>query len=275
MPQALIGLLFLAILTEPSPQPPLKTIVTVHSSQFCTDLILSVRPALVGLMRNDQLIRLGSSALKAGDRDVKFGGLPESSFNQQGGAKWSPNSGDIELLNARQHQLAAAMAENIAMVQTVLSNPNAPAPSGDDAAKLASIKSQLDVVLGEQRKAINILAGNADTSDLADLYNAPNATGFERDYVTPVNQAGLNGVSPLNGNLTSQNNVVPAPGKGKTSTTDPTTASQVAIANAEASSPFYSPYEKLARALDADRDLIGQTEGLLSKTIISEVDGCR
>lgn len=276
MPQAWMAFLLAAVVSPPTPQPALKTIVTVHSSQFCTDLILAVKPALVGLMRNDQLIDLGHSALKRGDSDVKFGGTAESSFNQQGAATWTVNEGDITFLNNRQRQLAAAMANNIDMVKAVLANPNAPAPSGDDKAKLASIEAELNAVIGEQRQAIDIIQGNADTADLAAAYNAPSATGIESDNPNlPTTQAGLNGISPLDAQLTSQHNLVGGPGKGKIATTDPTTQAQNAIAQAANSSVFNNPYGKLARALEMDQSLIGKSEDSAAKAIVDAAIECQ
>lgn len=276
MPQAWMALVLAAVVSPPTPQPALKTIVTVHSSQFCTDLILAVKPALVGLMRNDQLIDLGRSALKRGDQDVKFGGTAESSFNQQGAAAWTVNEGDITFLNNRQRQLAAAMANNIEMVKAVLANPNAPSPSGDDKAKLAAIESQLNAILGEQRQAIDIIQGNADTADLAAAYNAPSATGIESDNPNmSTTPAGLNGISPLDARLTSQHNLVGGPGKGKIATTDPTTQAQNAIAQAANSSVFNNPYGKLAQALQMDQTLIEKSEDAAAKAIVDAAIECQ
>lgn len=274
---AWISFLLTAMVSPPAPQPsPPKTIVTVHSSQFCTDLVLAIRPALVGLMRNDQLIDLARSTLVAGDRDVKFGGAPVSSFNQQGAAHWTASEGDIMLLDARQRQLTAAIAKKMEMVQTVLANPNAPKPDGDDKAKLAEIRAQLDLILHEQRSATNIIAGNTATSDLAGLYNSSSATGIERDVITPVTPADQSGTSALGARLTSQNNVVPQRGgiRGFAPTTDPTTASQAAINRAAGSNTFDSPYAKLAGALKIDQATIGQTERTAAHAIIEAVEGC-
>lgn len=268
---AWISFLLTAMVSPPAPQPsPPKTIITVHSSEFCTYLVLAVRPALVGLMRNDQLIDLGRSALVAGDRDVKFGGAPVSSFNQQGAAHWTASEGDIMLLDARQRQLTAAIAQNMEMVQTVLENPNAPKPGGDDKAKLAAIRAQLDLILREQRTATNIIAGNSATSDLAGLYNSSSATGIERDKVSPITAADQTGTSALNARLTSQNNVMPGHGP----TTDPTTASQVRLNRAAGSNTFDSPYAKLVSALKSDQVLIGKTEESASHAIVEAVEGC-
>lgn len=274
---AWISFLLTAMVSPPAPQPsPPKTIITVHSSEFCTYLVLAVRPALVGLMRNDQLIDLGRSALVAGDRAVKFGGAPVSSFNQQGAAHWTTSEGDVMLLDARQRQLTAAIAQNMDMVQTVLANPNAPKPDGDDKAKLGQIRAQLDLILSEQRRATNIISGNAATNDLGGLYNAASATGIERDNYTPITPADQSGTSALNARLTSQDNVVPQAGKikGFAATTDPTTASQAKINQAAGSNAFDSPYAKLVSALKIDQTAIGQTEQSASHAIIEAVEGC-
>lgn len=276
MLQAWMGFLLAAMVSPPTPQPALKTIVTVHSSEFCTALVLSVRPALVGLMRNDQLIGLGQSALSNADRDYKFGGQAESSFNQQGAATWTANSGITTMLDSRERQLASAMSYNVDGVEAALANPNAPAPSGDDKAKLAAIKGQLVAILNEQRNASNILSGNADTADLASLYNSSAKTGIESDNPNePVNPANLNGIAPLGSGLTSQDNLVAGPGKGKVSTTEPVDQSKASISRAETSAAFYSPYDKLVRALKMDRALIVRSEESATKAIVEAAVECQ
>lgn len=276
MLQAWMGLLLAAVVSPPTPQPALKTIITVRSSQFCTALVLSIRPALVGLMRNDQLIGLGQSALSNADRDYKFGGQAESSFNQQGGATWAPNSGITTMLDSRERQLASAMAYNVEGVEAALANPNAPSPEGDDKAKLASIKAQIAAILDEQRKASNILSGNADTADLAGLYNDSSRSGIETDYPNAqVNPADLNGISPLEARLTSQDNVAPLGKTGKISTTEPVDQSKASISRAQTSAAFYSPYDKLVRALKMDRALIVRSEESATKAIVQAAVECQ
>lgn len=284
MLQAWMGVFLLAaMVSPPTPQPALKTIITVHSSQFCTALVLSVRPALVGLMRNDQLIGLGQSALSNADRDYRFGGQAESSFNQQGAATWTPNSGITTMLDSRERQLASAMAYNVEGVEAALANPNAPTPEGDDKAKLAAIKAQIAAILNEQRKASNILSGNADTADLAGLYNQSSRTSIETDYPNAqVNPADLNGISALGARTTSQGNVVagpgsagPGPGGGKVETTEPVDQSKAAISRAETSAPFYSPYDKLVRALQMDKALIVRSEESATQAIVQAAAECQ
>ncbi|HEY1977780.1 MAG TPA: hypothetical protein VGG89_14605 [Candidatus Baltobacteraceae bacterium] len=263
--------MLLVVLGAPSPQPALKTIVTVHSSPFCTALANSVKPALAGLMRNDQLIDLGRSALMAGDRNAKYGGEPTSSFNQQGPAQWSPTSGQTAILDSRQRQLASAIDHNVATIETILSDPKhlATGSGTQEQANLAAIKSQLSAVLDRQHTAANILAGTADTSDLASLFNA-GAVSFINGGATGQADP-LNGLSPLQARLTSQKNIV----KGAGSTSDPVASSQVRIAQASASRPLYSPYEKLADAMRVDQILIGRSENAASQTIVDAAVGCK
>lgn len=266
-----MGLLLSVVLASPSPQPVLKTIVTVHSSPFCSALTTSVKPALFGLMRNDQLIGLGRSALAAGSADTKYGGTPASSFNAQSAATWSPSSGDTAMLNSRQRQIAAALEHNIETIDTLLANPKqfVAAPIGDEQGTLATIKSQLNAVLNQQRTAVNILAGTADSSDLASLYNSSVLNALSSATNTgSMDQLGA--ASPLTNRLASQNNVVSGPG----STTDPTAAMQVAIAHAQATRPLSSPYVPLARAVQADQILIQQSEDVAAKTIVDAAAGC-
>lgn len=259
----------LAALTAPSPQPALKTIVTVHSSPFCTALTNSVKPALVGLMRNDQLIDVGRSALTAGDHDVNQGGTATSSYNQQGSAAWSMSAGDEERLNARQREIASALEHNIETIDKILGNLKQLAP-GDEQATLAAIKSQLSAILDKQRTAVNILAGTADSADLASLYNSGVYNGIAEKTIDGTMDS-LGSASPLTSRLATQHNVV----SGAGSTTDPTTTIQVQVANAEASKPLSNPYAKIARAMQADQILIGQSEDAAATTIVTAASGCK
>jgi hypothetical protein len=272
MTEAWVGLLLSVVVASPSPQPALKTIITVHSSPFCSALTTAVKPALFGLMRNDQLIGLGRSALVTGGADAKYGGEPASSFNQQSAATWSTSSGDTTLLNSRQRQIAAALEHNIETIDTILANPKqfVTAPTGDEQATLAAIKSQLNAILNKQRTAESILGGTADSSDLAGLYNSPVFNSLS-DTTSTGTMDSLGSASPLSNRLASQNNVVNGPGR----TTDPTAQMQVQIAHAEASKPLSSPYEKLARAVQVDQVLIEQSEDTASKTIVDAAAGCK
>ncbi|HVA33432.1 MAG TPA: hypothetical protein VNG31_04745, partial [Candidatus Baltobacteraceae bacterium] len=67
-----------------SPQSSIPTIAHVHSSPYCTALRKAVDPALVGLMRNDALIKVGLSAMFRMDHDFKYGGEVITSWGQQG-----------------------------------------------------------------------------------------------------------------------------------------------------------------------------------------------
>lgn len=272
MTLAWMGLLLSAVVASPSPQPALKTIVTVHSSPFCSTLTTAVKPALFGLMRNDQLIGLGRSALATSAGDAKYGGMPGSSFNQQGSATWSSSSGDTTLLGNRQRQIAVALEHNIETIDKILANPKqfVAAPNGDEQATLAAIKSQLNAILTQQRTAENVLAGTADSSDLASLYNSPVFNSLS-DTTAGGTMDQLGSASPLTNRLSAQHNVVNGPGE----TTDPTAAMQVAIAHAEASKPLSSPYDKLARAVQADQVMIAQSEETASKTIVDAAAGCK
>ena len=271
MMQGWMGLLLSVVLASPSPQTP-KTIVTVHSSPFCTVLRTSVRPALFGLMRNDQLIGLGQSALVAGASDGKYGGTPASSFNQQGAAAWSPSTGETAMLNSRLRQLAVGLEHNIETIDGILANPKefAATPAGDEQTTLAAIKSQLDAILSRQRTADNILAGTADSSDLASLFNSP-AFNPLSNTTSAGTMDPLTNVSPLDARLASQHNVV----KGAGSTTDPVANMKVTIAHAEASKPLSSPYDTLARAIQADQILIAQSEDAAAKVVVNAAAGCK
>lgn len=223
-------------------------------------------------MRNDQLIDVGRSALMASGHDAKFGGTASSSYNQQSAATWNTSSADEEMLGARQREIASALQHNIETIDKILANLKAAAtaPSGDEKTTLAAIESQLGAILDKQRTATNIIAGTADSADLASLYNSGVYNGISEKTIEGTMDS-LGSASPLTSRLASQHNVV----SGAGSTSDPTGTIRVQIAHAEASKPLSSPYDKIARAVQADQILIGQSESMASTTIVTAAAGCK
>jgi hypothetical protein len=239
---------------SPAPQPTLKTIVTVHSSQFCSVLRESLRPALAELLQNDRSIELGHSVfVAAGDR-IKHGGVESPSDGLRTAPKLSPSSSDTILVESRQRQLAKAVEDNIEAVKTILSDKKrfAVVAPGDENTKLLSIESQLNAVVGEQETAVNIISGQVEGAELAALYNRdPSWGGADATH----------GVSPMEAMLA---------GHGQ----DGHALYDVWAAAEEASVPFYDPYEPFARALENDQHSIAESEVAASKSIVDAAGGC-
>lgn len=254
----------------PSPQPTIPTIIEVHSSPYCTALRKTVEPALAGLMRNDALITVGLSAMLRMDHDFNYGGELVSSWNQQGAATIIQSSGKVQLFDNRLHQTAGALQHNIDVVETILSNADETLKPRDanEQASLASIKVQLARTADQQKTAINLINGTAETQELDQIFNAatpiapPGPTAIQHDADT------LSGVSPLNAMLSKGEPALGVAG-------DPTLTIETMKAKAQATGPFHSPYEPIINALTDDQLLIGSYENTASIDIIAGAAGCK
>jgi hypothetical protein len=238
---------------SPSPQPTLKTIVTVHSSQFCTVLRELVRPALAALMQNDQSIKLGDSVfVAAGDR-IKHGGVESPSDGLRTAPKLSPSSGDTILVENRLRRVAKTIEDNIAAIEAILSDKKRFAvAAASENTTLLSIESQLNAIVGEQRTAVNVISGQAEGAEVVALYNRdPSWGGADATH----------GVSPLE---------AMAAGHGQ----DQHAQYDVWAASQEGTVPFYDPYEPFARSLEKDQLAIAGSEDAASKSILEAAGGC-
>lgn len=241
---------------SPSPQPTLKTIITVHSSAFCTVLGEAVRPALAGLIRNDQLIERGHTTYVDAGYRATHGAIDTPSIGGViGPPATSQSPADAMMVENRQRRLAKTLADNIAAVDTLLSDKKrfATVTATDDAAKLLSIQSQLNAIAAKQRTAANIISGEVESTELATLYNRdPSWGGADAAH----------GVSPL---------VAMEAGHGS----DGAAIYNVWQAAIESTKPLYDPYAAFTEALGNDQTSIADAEGAASKSIVEAAGGCQ
>lgn len=255
----------------PAPQPSIPTIITVHSSPYCTALRKSIDPVLVGLMRDDALISIGQNAMRSMDHDFKYGGMLTSSWGTVGAASTQQAPGRVQNFDNRLHETSTALQHNIDVIETILANADTTLkPSNaDEEASLASIKAQLTKIADQQKTAINLMNGTADTQELDEIFNyAIQEAPSDAIAVQPWHSDTLNGVSPLTAMLAKG-----SPGTGVSG--DPTLTVAMAKAKAQASAPLQSPYERLANALKDDQILIGSYENTAAKDIIAGAAGCK
>ena len=239
----------------PSPQPTLKTIVTVHSSQFCTALQQSVRPALAELIRNDRSIETGRSNFAAAGDRIIHGGIESPGDGLRSAPTLSASPGDTFIVENRQRNLAAKIQENIETIETILADKKRFAVVGasDESAKLLSIQSQLNAVVDQQRTAVNIISGQVEGSALVALYNSePSWGGADATH----------GVSPLE---------AMEAGHGH----DGHAIYDVWAAAQESTVPRYDPYAPFTQALVEDQHAISQSEDVVSKSIVEASGGCQ
>jgi hypothetical protein len=255
----------------PSPQPTIPTIIEVHSTPYCTALRKAIAPALAGLMRNDELIAVGQSAMLNMDHDFKYGGELVSSWGSTGPATIVQLPGKVKLFDNRLEQTARALQHNVDVVDTILANTdNTLKPSNaDEQASLASVKAQLDKIARQQKAAINLLDGTAETQELDQIFNATTVEApSDMLAIQSWHSDTLNGVSPLNSMLAKGEPALGVAG-------DPTLTIEIMKANAQASSGFHSPYTPLIEALTDDQILIGAYENAASANIVAGAAGCK
>lgn len=257
VPLLVASLLLVAIVVAtPSPQPTLKTIVTVHSSQFCTALGQIARPALAGLIGNDRLIERGRAAFADAGYRATHGAIDSPSVAGVIGPPATAQSpDDAMMVENRQRQLAKTLEDNIQRVETILAGKkNLPNVTGnDEAAKLTLIESQLSAIAASQRTAVDLISGQVEGAELAALYNRdPSWGGADATH----------GVSPLEAMKAGHGFEGDA-------------QYNVWQAAQESSKPLYDPYEVFTRALASDQTLIGEAEDTASKSIVDAAGGCK
>lgn len=238
-----------ALVPAPSPSP-LKTIVTVHSSGFCTALRQGVAPVLRGLMRNDALIALGRSAYVTMNRDATYGGYLESSYNQQGAANVVVASGLYGLLAYRQRQIANALEHNLGTMESIL-NDKKRFPDGLPASEqstLSAMESQLASVVSDQHTVIDVFSGATDAQELTNLFNGNPSLG----------SASLTGASPL---------------RAQEQKVDPSARVQ-ALAYLGNTSFGNSVYAKLAQVIGAGQKEISDSETVVAETVMANAPAC-
>jgi hypothetical protein len=135
--------LLAAALATPSP-PPLKTIGHAHASPFCSALREQVGTAVRALLENKPVIGQGKDIFLDMARDLTRG-----------------NGRRIDLDMERVNGLVTPMVQNLAATDAALDKLQQETKShpGEDDAKLAQIRAQLEAVADDQRKMLNVFSG--------------------------------------------------------------------------------------------------------------------
>jgi len=88
---------------------------------------------------------LGRAASLAMNNEMTFGGILQSSFNQQGAAQVGPPAGSVTSFVQRERQIASSLEHNVETVETILADSHrfTEHPANDEQSTLSSIKAQL------------------------------------------------------------------------------------------------------------------------------------
>jgi len=145
----------LAATVSTTPQPsssPLKTIIDVKARTLCATLAEHVRPAMLGLMKNDNAIGYSVSVLNKTASDAASHGRI-----------------DIDMLQVK--NIALALNHNIFTIDNMLNDPaHFPShPKTPDEIAESQIKQDLLKLLDRQKLIVNALYGTADTLALSSM----------------------------------------------------------------------------------------------------------
>jgi hypothetical protein len=139
--------------TAPQSSPGLKTIIDVKSRTLCTALRENVSTSLVGLMKNDRVIDLGSRVFrKMGADQVK-------------------KSKALQMDALANENVVGAMVHNLAEIDRLLDDPaRFPLnPKTDDERSADRMKAELQAIEDRQKLQLNVINGTIQTDDLSTM----------------------------------------------------------------------------------------------------------
>ncbi len=163
----------------PSPQAsPLKQIIDVKSRALCTTLGSKIQIALVGLMKNDEVIEAGKRTFE------------KMAWDQAQGSK------ALEIDRLQLKNAVAAMVHNLYSIDQVLDDPSRfpTNPATDDERVADRMKGALQAVEDRQKVQLNILNGTVETEALSGMRHE--LADFSPTATTNANQGSVAAASP-------------------------------------------------------------------------------
>ncbi len=132
---------------------PLQEIGHVRSSAYCSTLAKHVAPALLALIKTDELIAAAHATLNSMSGDTVRG---------------STHRYDLDL--AHLSQVITLATRNLQTVRKLLDDPYLPAnlPAGE-ARSAADLRTSLEQVAAQQTAAINLMDGTYETARMAQM----------------------------------------------------------------------------------------------------------
>lgn len=157
---------------NPTPPPPLKTIIRMKTSPFCEAFRENVFHAVEGLRVNDRVIEQSRSLLAktAYDGVVDQTGMPGPV------AGVPPQDVGAPSVRMDQYQLGQVMGEiahNLQRVYGLLNDPKrfAEPPQNDADRELATMKSALLTIADAQERSLSLISGQYETAALNDMFS--------------------------------------------------------------------------------------------------------
>ena len=238
-------------LTAQAPAPTtLPEIGRTRSKGFCTTVRANVAPALVGLMKTDELIGASHRALVKMSADSALPKAPDGS---------PPPA--LELDKAYAGKVVRSMAHNLGVIKKMLSDeqrfPKKPLTDDDRFALL--LKAQLQAAADRQNLALNHLNGVLETTAMGDM---------RKDVSTQMSSS-----------VSIPNQSLPAPGEdaflGASSVPGSGPGGMF-----ERGMPLAKPvgntiWDKLALDVEVQQQRIAAAEQTLTPTVIAAATACK
>lgn len=276
------ALLLAVLIADTAPVPsasPLKTITTVKTAPLCTTLTTTVLYSVQGLQVNDHIIEQSKPALVnmgkawvpnslAGE---KFDQLQAQWGNAPAGTHNVDNPGLI--LAAQQlYKISGAMVHNLQIIDNMLNDPTrfpTDAKSDQDQEAL-KMKAQLQAVADQQRQALNVLNGLADTFNMQDLIAHGDSTQGA------INAGGSGGQVSHGDQDVSFQDPLYGPSRGRIgSPKDPTDDIDPAVNQKAIGELANNPILRFYVGVEQNQIATAHAEDALTKTILDVVDQCK
>lgn len=238
---------------SPSPEPSTMSLPVIghtHSKGFCTTVRDGVAPAVLGLMKTDELIGASHRALLKAGHDATL----------SHDATFATNAVDIDRIYLS--RVADLMAHNLDTVRRTLSDPKRFPKTAvtDDDLRALLLKAQLQAVADRQNDDYNHLNGILEVVEMRQMRSEVSAA-----MAGSVGPGGANLSAPVNGFLDSSS---PLPGSGPV----PLGGSGHV---AETKMIGHTIWDQLATDVEIQQARIAQAEQTLTPAVVAAATGCR
>lgn len=236
-----------AAVTAAVPAPsPLPVIGRVRSKGFCSAVRENVAPALLGLMKSDEIVGAGHRA---------FAKMRSDAIAQ------SPQALDMDRIYL--DRVARATAHNLIVVDKMLADerrfPRKPAT--DDERFADDVKARLLAVRDAQRRALDVISGTLETEALGRMKS-------ERDTQMDASLA----AKPSRGSTADPNAFIDVAGLNLPS---PVSALDPRTLNVSSGIPGRTAYDRILGTLETRQAEIARVEAPAATTVTAAALACR
>jgi hypothetical protein len=248
----------------PTPAPsPLKEIAHTRSSPFCTTMRDSVGVAVAGVLVNYQVIAQSKPTLLMLGREFVM---------NHDRSRWA------EFDRIRLEDIAGSLAKNLATIDKVLSDPRFVSyPQTTDDKALSDMKARLQAVADEQKQALNLISGVAETYAAEDVNSRSSGLNGAVPKQMDINTGG-NGANAGFFNQTMvqfQNNVAQQTSRGPQGAQNVTSISGDPRFTITTSDLANNPFGRLFAAITIGQMQTEELESAAAGAILPSVPSCR